>query len=148
MQNNWIKILLPAVFFGAGIILIAISCIICRINIGKKKRCTAQTYGIVCKWEPRRGIYSSMREDIPLTMWVPTYEYAVNQHVITRKSTVGYSKKYIEEGQTVSIYYDPEDPTCIYVPNRQMGKVHMLLCGIGIAFFCVGIIALLLCRKI
>ena len=139
MQNNWIKILLSAVFFGVGIILIAISCIIRHINMGKKKRCTAQTYGIVCKWEMRRGIHSSIREDVPLTMWVPTYEYAVNQHVIKRKSTVGYSKKYIEEGQIVSIYYDPEDPTCIYVPNNQTKKIHMILCGIGIAFLCVGI---------
>ena len=78
----------------------------------------------------------------------PTYEYAVNQHVIKRKSTVGYSKKYIEEGQTVSIYYDPENPTCIYVPNNQMKKIYMILCGIGIVFLCVGIGVCLLITQI
>ncbi len=141
MRSNLVllKTILPAFFMLAGVILLAAAVIASHISANKKKICTVKTHGVVYKMERRQGMYSSIDNDIPLTMWYPTYEYSVGQKIRRTTSKVGYSKKLFEEGQTISLYYALEDPSQIYVPDAQVRWVFILLCGMGFVFLLVGI---------
>lgn len=141
MRNNFVllKTILPTFFMLVGAILLIAAFIASHISADKKKICTVKTYGVVYKMERRQGMYSSIDNDIPLTMWYPTYEYSVGQKTRRTTSKVGYSKKLFEEGQTILLYYAPEDPSQIYVPDAQVRWVFILLAGMGFVFLLVGI---------
>lgn len=148
MRNNLVllKILLPTVFIVVGLILFAAALTASHVSANKKKTCTAKTYGIVCKIEIRQSVNSGISSNIPSTMWFPIYEYTVNGKTMRTRSAIGYSKKIFQEGQSVALYYAPENPGKIYVPDAQVPWAFILLYGMGFVFFFFGIAVYVLFR--
>lgn len=73
----------------------------------------------------------------------PEYEFQVGEETYQVKSPSGYSVCFVEEGKSVDLYYDPENPAMFYVPIMQKHDKRwaMLLCVVGIVYPLIGFFA-------
>lgn len=67
------------------------------------------------------------------TIYVPVFEYTVNGEEYTEKCEINVSPCPFGEGDTVEIYYDPDDPKQIYVKtdNAKSNVIYFLFIGAG-----------------
>ncbi len=78
------------------------------------------------------------------TVKTPVYEYtAKGGTVYTVSSRTSYNPCPVHTGQEVALYYSPKDPRTIYVPKEESakGRWSLLLCGVGVLFPLIALIA-------
>ena len=138
----------PGVFLFVGLVFVAAAAGIGRSRTKKRERCTAQTVGKVADM---RKISHSESDGTTSYSWHAVYTYYANGTNYEKFSSFGTSKPKFELGQSVVIFYDPEDPESYYVEEENWGKllkifgvVGALLIVIGAAFLTCIIPAVLL----
>ncbi len=147
-HERLLKTLLPAVFLTVGAVLLIVAIAVNRASARKKAECTVRTTGLVSRLEPRKMARSAISDGVPMTTWVPSYEFYAGGQTITVRGSVGQEKGRMKVGQTVTIYYNAKNPSRIYVPDERTGTLSLLLGGIGALFLVIGIAALLLLRQL
>lgn len=75
--------------------------------------------------------------------YYPEYEFRVGEKTVRVKSKNGYGHCHLTVGGQVELYYAPEDPGLFYVPLMQKfdKRWSALLCGVGIVYPLVGLLA-------
>ena len=125
-----------------GIILALIALIFLAVGymalvggLRQKKRCSAAAAGIVARMhtsEQSRG-----RGKGSVTIYTPEFHFSVDGRTHTHKASFGSMRREYQEGQTVTICYDPADPACCYVaddPNTSsQGGIMCLIIGLLLA---------------
>lgn len=73
----------------------------------------------------------------------PVYEYQVGEVKYREISPSGCTSCPVTKGQEVELYYDPKNPKLFYAPavQRHDRRWSGLLCGIGIVYPLVGLLA-------
>lgn len=117
-------VLFSLLFIGIGIGI--------RISLNKKKlRCTERVQGTVTQM--RREVGSMGTDGVATISWYPTYCFTINEEKIELSSLFGQSKQRFYVGQKVTIYYNPENYTDIYVPEEHINIIGTLFIGVGAA---------------
>lgn len=74
-------------------------------------------------------------------MYYPVYEYMANEEQITVKSEYG-TYTACQVGTQVELYYNPHNPTEIYVPAGNVNSVQIALFWGGLLFLFVAVLTL------
>lgn len=95
-----------------------------RKNDEIRKTCNVKVTAVVVRMQRQR----LMRNDDSSYIWVPTYQYYVGKNQ-TEKIEVngkyGNGKKLFKEGQKVTLYYNPNQPKEIFVPDEANYQVKV-----------------------
>lgn len=135
------------IFFGIGSLLgiifsiVGIS-ILNRRKI-KEKNCTSKTFGKVTDLI-RHQNYSSNGSSS--SNWHPVFEYNIGGELkFIKESFYGSSQAKYAIGQTVELYYNPEDYNEYYVPSetlpKKLGKIFTI---VGFTVLCICILILII----
>ena len=74
---------------------------------------------------------------VPIITYYPVYAYHVGPEKIVKKSHFGYSKPIFEEGQRITIHYDPFHPECHYVGEMNVSRLARIFLIIGVVLLLV-----------
>lgn len=128
------------VFLGISIAFFGIAVILFLVKKRQKKkfeelrkRCSIKVDATIIKME--RCIM--LRSDPHSVSWVPTYRYYVDENQtesFETKGLVANRKKIFDEGQRVVLYYNPDQPEEIYVPEEGPEYVVAILNILSIVF--------------
>ncbi len=123
--------LFPLIFFAVGM----------RIRwrlLKERSHATVLTKAVVVAVDSRLGIGEGNKRS-----YFPQYEFRVGEEQYRVKSPSGYGDSNVKTGQQVDLYYDPENPKLFYVPimQRRDNRWALLLCGVGIVFPLIGLLA-------
>ena len=130
-------------FLGFSIVFFAIAVILFYIKKRQKKkieelrkRCSKKADAIVAKIERR----ILLRSDPSSYTWVPTYRYYFDEkqtEPFEAEGYIGNGKKIFDEGQRVVLYYNPDQPEEIYVPEERpeymVAILNILSIGFGVS---------------
>ena len=122
-----------------GIILALIALILLAVGgmalvggIQQKKRCTSSASGTVIALhteEKPRG-----RGKGTVNIYTPEFRFNADGVPYSYRSNFGSMRREFQEGQTVTVCYDPADPSCCYVqddPNTSaQGGIMCLVIGV------------------
>ena len=119
-----------------------------RFN-AKKKACTYKTTATIINIQKER---ISRSDDYNYT-WYPTYEYYANGTRMEKKSNIGVGKNTFEKGQTVDLYFNPDNSDQVYVPSEKAESLVTVFRILGTAFggvvlFSVAIVIFLWKKKV
>lgn len=78
------------------------------------------------------------------TIYIPVFEYTVNGEEYTEKSEINASPCPFNEGDTVEIYYNPENPKQIYVKTDDFKSnfIYFLFIDAGVLIIIYAIVKL------
>ena len=114
--------------FLFGLIFLIIGLAVLKNLKRKIVNCTSKTYGKVINLQNRvhrsNGNYSST--------WHPVFEYSIGDLKFIKESNCGHSQSQFAIGETVEIYFNPENYHEFYVPNETIQKT------LGVIFTIVG----------
>lgn len=137
--NFWISLvcLLGLIFFGTAIIV--------RITMKKKQSCyTEKTEGTVVENKLIRERNSVIGESTEYYMhYYAIVSYNVNGKTYTCKSNIHGAKPLHQEGDIVTICYNPQKPEKFFVQEEQYvaKKVQYIFAAIGIGLLIIGVAA-------
>ena len=103
----------------------------------KKKNCISQAEGVVLKMKRERTRIHPGVGRVPIITYYPVYAYHVGPEKIVKKSHFGYSKPIFEEGQRITIHYDPFHPECHYVGEMNVSRLARIFLIIGVVLLLV-----------
>lgn len=109
----------------------------------QKSRCTRETTAKVISLQR-----VCAKGTGPITyVYIPTFEYVVDSRVTTAKGelgSTGIDAARYQIGQLVPLFYDPFNPTHVYVPSA--GKERLITCLeiIMLLFFISGVLLLIM----
>ena len=143
MNPLFIAVLIAAVFAIAGFSLLG-ACF-CRERAMEKKleRCSKLASGTVS-----RIIDYRVRMNHISTMWHSFYTFTVDDQRIEKRGSFGTEKPLFQEGQKVSILYNPENPEEFLVQQEWEHHSCQLLLMIGIGFICISVATVITLTKI
>lgn len=126
--------LIGTVFFIAGIAML-------NDRKEKEKNCTMKTYGKVTdisKHQTRsNGSYT--------TSWHPVFEYSIGDLTFIKESIYGSSQIKYAIGQSVEVYYNPENYNEYYVEGYTLPKtLATIFTVVGICVMSIVIISAIL----
>lgn len=105
----------------------------------QKKRCSACAAGTVSAVHAEEQLKGKRR----VTVYTPEFRFEAGGNTYTMKSHFGSMRREFQEGQAVSIRYDPADPKSAYVAddanNSDQGGIMCIIIGLLLA---VGAVAL------
>ena len=81
----------------------------------RKKDCVTETTATVQEIKEER---IKIVDDYNYT-WYPIYQYYVNGEPVVQKSEFGGDEGTFQKGQQVILYYNPENPNEIFVPEEK-----------------------------
>ena len=102
----------------------------------RQKVCTNMTDATVIQMDRKRV----KRSDSYSYCWYPTYEYYADDVRYEKESTTGYGKKMFEEGDTIELYYNPDNPVEVYIPVEKEEDITTIFLILAIGFFVAGFI--------
>lgn len=122
--------ILPAVCFISGFFMLRFS-----LKLKKKLRRKKEDCSIAAKGTIVKVIKKYVRNSDPRRkhIYYPVYEYMVNGEQITVKSEYG-TYTACQVGTQVELYYNPHNPTEIYVPADNADTVQISLFWGGLLF--------------
>lgn len=103
----------------------------------KKKNCISQAEGVVLRMKRERTRIHPGVGGVPITTYYPVYEYHVGPEKIVKKSHFGYSKPIFEEGQHITIHYDPFHPERHYIGEMNVNRLVRIFLIIGVVLLLV-----------
>ncbi len=145
MSNDVAVYLFPGIFLFIGLIFIAISAGVGRSRAQKRERCTAQTVGKVADM---RRVSHSDSDGRTSYSWNAVYAYRANGTQYEKLSSFGTAQPKFEPGQSVVVFYDPEDPDSYYVEEENWGKLLRIFGVVGVLLILIGTAAFFLIRRI
>lgn len=138
------------IFSGAwsliGIIFLIIGVAVLKNKKRKQINCTSKIYGKVIdivrhETYKKNGIYSSS--------WYPVFEYNIGELKYIKESLYGRSQPKYAVGQSVEVYYNPEDHNEFYIKGetvqKTLGKVFTI---VGIVAISIGVFCAILIKNI
>lgn len=132
--------------FGIGCIALGLLFIVFSVFSSKKRRdhrgaCTVQVYGKVIGYEET---LLKDQEGVDTWAFCPRFRYLVKDKPVEATADWGTINPRFREGQTVSLYYDPEQPTKIYTDDNRRTNGSLIGGGIfGLLLIVYGICLLL-----
>lgn len=129
------RLALDAFFVGMPLIFFGIGMKMRRRLLEERRDATVPVTAVV--------VSEGRRVHAGRSNYFPEYEFQAEGrscHVVSRGSC---SAGCVREGEQVELFYAPEHPEVFYVPavQRHQGRWAGLLCGVGIAFPLVGLLA-------
>ena len=123
------------IFALAALIFMVVGYMALAGGIQQKKRCSASVPGTVVRIHVEEK--SRSRGKRPLTTYTPEFRFNADGVAYSYRSSFGSLRREFQEGQNVTICYDPADPSCCYVaddPNTSpQGGVMCLIIGVLLA---------------
>lgn len=116
-----------------GIIFSLISVGISRSTNKKKSECTIRTMGTIINIEEKRINSSTGVHTVKTVSYFPTYSYYAGEREVVRKSNVGFQKGKFHPGQSIEVYYSPNDVENSYVPAFSAKFLVYVFGGVGVA---------------
>lgn len=120
-----------------ALIFVAVGVVALIGGAQQKRRCSASASGTVS------AVHSQVQEKGKrrVTVFTPEFKFEANGHTYTMRSHFSSMKQEFQEGQTVSIRYDPADPTVAYVSddtnNSSQGGIMCIVLGLLMAIAAV-----------
>lgn len=111
----------------------------------KKKSCRMETAGTILRAE--MSVVSGERQNADMVFYL-VYEYEAGGRKIVRKSRVGRSRHIFKDGDTVTVYYDPDEEESHYIAELEAGSMRSAFGLAGIALILAGLIGLTIVRRI
>lgn len=129
---NIVMYILPVGFFIAGFFMLRFSLKLKKKLKQRKEDCSIATEGTVVKAIKK---YVRTGDSPNRHMYFPVYEYTGNGEKITVKSEYGtHTPAAYQVGMQVELYYNPHNPTEIYVPADKADTVQIALFWGGLLF--------------
>lgn len=113
-------LIFSSVWLFIGIIFFIIGIAMLKNRKRKEINCTSKTYGKVkdiVRRTSRDGDGSSS------SSWHPVFEYEIGELKFIKESSFGSSQSKYAIGQTVEIYFNPEDYHEFYVAEEKIQKI-------------------------
>ena len=130
---------LGIIFALAALIFLAVGYMALAGGIQQKKRCSASASGSVIRIHEEEK--SRSRGKQPLIIYTPEFRFNADGVAYSYRSSFGSMRREFQEGQTVTICYDPADPSNCYVaddPNTSsQGGIMCLIIGALLAIAAV-----------
>ena len=125
-----------------GIIFSIVGISVLNSRKRKEKICTSKTFGKVNNLI-RHEDYSS--DGSSISNWHPIFEYNIGELKFIKESIYGNSQAKYAIGQTVELYYNPEDYNEYYVPSetlpKKLGKIFTI---VGLTLLCICILVFII----
>ena len=117
-----------------GLVFVGVGLILFFQNDKLTKVCTAQTEGRVTGYYATRNQSKKTQK-----IYHPIYVYSVNNVEYQHMSPTGSSKQKLKEGDKITVYFEPSNPTTCYIKEeialaRFIGVAISILGGIAIIF--------------
>ena len=116
---NYKVLVFGLVFVTAGLILFL-------QNNKLTKVCTAQTEGTVTGHYTTTNLSQKSKK-----IYHPIYTYSVSNVVYTHRSPAGSSKQKLKEGNKITVYFEPSNPTTCYI-KEEIASARFIGTGIAI----------------
>lgn len=134
--------ILPAAGFIAGFFMLRFSLKLKKKLRQRKEYCSIATEGTIVEVI---GKYMHTNNYSNRHMYFPVYEYMANGEKVTTKSEYGKnSRSACQVGTKVELYYNPHNPTEIYVPADKADTIHIALFLGGLFFLFMVIISIVI----
>ena len=146
MSPKGVVMLFGVVLFSIGALFFALSHFFYTSIQRKQKDCVISALATIV--EIQQVTSSATGDGIPTTSWYPVYEYTVGEQTIRKRSAFGFTKDKYYVGQRVEIKYNPQNMNEFYNPSDQSRKMIVAFQWIGIALMVMGVIALVLWKRI
>lgn len=105
----------------------------------RKAACVGETTATV---QEIKKVRTRMGDDYTYT-WYPIYEYYVNGEPVVQKSEFGGNKDTFQQGQQVILYYNPDNPNEIYVPEENAEASAKVFRLVGNIFIVIGFVIII-----
>ena len=138
----------PQIVYMTGITLNVLGALFLVIGLGwtistkkKIKRCTAHVEAVVRS--VKREVNLSAGTD-SCRSWFTTFAFYANGQEVTVKSNLGTEKKLFEEGERLTLYYNPDNTKEFYVPKEVDTAPQQVFLIVGIGLIAVGTLGTLI----
>lgn len=135
-----IFLILAAGFFIIGAAFTAIGAGIHHAFKKKAYACSVPTDAVITEYKQEWSLTAGGEGNL---LWHPTFAYTAGGKTYKVHSVIGSRKKKFEEGQAMTLFYDPSDPINYYVPEENPLYITKLFIFIGIVFLIFGFICLM-----
>lgn len=125
-------IIFPIIFGILGIVFFIVGMVITKKINKREKNCTEKTHGTVINLVKHK----SYDKDVgPRYSWHPVFEYEIRNMKYMKEYKYGSDKPKYEIGQSVELYYNPEDYNDFYIKGDTLPKTLGLIFTILGAIF-------------
>lgn len=125
-------------YFALGLAVIVCGILLLR-RAGKMKRsCTASTTAQIVSVEHQRTASSQTASGSDRVQYTPVYRYDAGGVLLHKRGRhYSYNRKQFRVGETVVLFYNPQNPEEFYVPKMdKMSRFGVIVMLAGV-FFCV-----------
>ena len=95
-----------------------------------KQECSSVTKATVVEMRIKKLVEDGHTREC----WCPVYEYCVDGMLYQKEGSIANRKKLFTEGQSVQVYYDPNEPEKTYFPEEKLEEVVSVFLVLAIGF--------------
>lgn len=136
------------IIFLAGLLVIVVGYLFHKKRKDLKSVCTMKVVGEVVRMDCREEVEVDTDSDGHETestkvTYYPVYRYIADGRSIEKTSSAGSSHPKFNEGQSVTVMYDPANPEQYYVvEDKSADRFGIYFMAFGAVVFIIGIISL------
>lgn len=140
------------IFLLMGVIFLSVGIFLNSLNSRSKKICTEKTQAVVIKILDKKSTVTTgtkhKRRHTSTTVYCPVFEFTVNGKKYNASPDSYSSPCSYYEGQSYEIFYDPNNPDKIYLPNDSTVQIFTIVFSvIGGAEIAASLIILIVVLK-
>lgn len=105
----------------------------------RKADCVAETTATV---QDIKEVCVRIVDDYSYT-WYPIYEYYTNGELVVQQSEFGGAQNTFQKGQQVTLYYNPNNPQEIFVPDEKPETASKIFRIMSVVCFIFGVLVII-----